>query len=135
MIDVILIGIVKEEILVVQAGELVPFGGADDVSVLRKLDDVAHTGQHHPGKVAGLEYEIHGAVVEGIDLVLPVAAHDDHRYALEHRVFADLLEYGFSLVFWQRKIQQNKGQQVLALVYGLQRLLARLGIDDVILRL
>ena len=96
---------------------------------------MAHPGQHHPGQVAGLEYEIHGAVVEGIDLVLPVTAHDDHGYPLEHRVLADLLENGPPLVVGQRKIQQNKGQQVLAFVNGLQRLLARLGIDDVILRL
>ena len=135
VIDVVLVGVIEEEILVVQAGELVPLGGADDVAVFRELYDVAYPRQHHPVQIAGLEYKIHGPVVEGVDLVLPVPAHDDDGDALEQRVLGHLLEYGFALGVRQRKVQQHEGEQVLALVHHLQRLRARLGIDDVILRL
>ena len=135
VIDVILVGVIEEEVLVVQAGELVPLGGADDVAVFRQLDHMAHPRQHHPVQIAGLEYKIHGPVVEGVDLVLPIPAHDDDGDALEQRVLGHLLEYGLALGVGQRKVQQYEGEQVLALVHHLQRLRARLRIDDVILPL
>ena len=96
---------------------------------------MAYPRQHHPVQIAGLEYKIHGPVVKGVDLVLPVTTHDDDGDALEQRVLGHLLEYGFALGVRQRKVQQHEGEQILALVHHLQRLRARLRIDDVILRL
>ncbi len=116
-----LLGVAIEEFLVEKAGELVPFGGLDNVPVFRELDNPENTGEDNVDRRVGLRNKIDCAELQAFQLGRLLRGGDDDGDVLELLVrfgaFQDLITRHDR----HEQIQQNQGQSVLPFAHQTER--------------
>ena len=113
VVGVVLLGVTEEELLVVQAGELVALGGADDVAVFGELDGMADPGQQRVRAQVRRGDEIHGPAVEKLGLHCLVIREDDDGNAHQLRVLVHLADDVDALHVRKGQLQQHQAHAVL----------------------
>ena len=103
-----LLGEMIEKFPVIQPGQRVALGGADNVPILEQLDRADHAGQHHAGLGIRLGNEVDRAEGQAFDLRFLIRGQHDHGQPLGLRVLPQGAQHFLSAHPGHQQIQQHQ---------------------------
>ena len=132
---IILLGIAIEELLVEKARELIPLRGANDVAILRKLNDPQNPRQHHIHRRIGLRDKIDRAQLQALQLGRLFGGGDNDRNMLQIVIRLRDLQQLQPRHNRHQQVQYHQGERFTVLAHDVQRFPTVFGFEHLIVLL
>ena len=127
------VGVFKEEIAVIEHGQLIVLGGGNQLPPIAQLDDAGHAGADDLVHIKGLGDKVRRPHLQGAQLRVLFGGEHDHGDAFEVLVFMYVGKHLKAVHFRHDQVQHDQRQLVLVFFDFLHGFLAVAGVNEFII--